>query len=142
MSIADIFSEAGIALAYGGVGILLMVAGFGVIDVLTPGKLNDQVFRDHNTNASLVVASGLIAVATIATVAILTSEDGVGWGLLSALIYGVVGLIVLAVSFVIIDLLTPGKLGAIVVQPEYHPAALVTASAHIAVGAIVAAAIS
>ena len=113
-----------------------------MIDLLTPGKLNDLIFEQRNRNAGLVVASGLLAMAAIAAVAILTAENDFGLGLLSAVLYGAVGLIVMAGAFWIIDLLTPGKLGDIVTDPAFHPAALVTASAHLAVGAIVAAAIS
>lgn len=48
----------------------------------------------------------------------------------------------MAVAFLVLDLVTPGKLGAIVVDREPHPAVWVTASCNIAVAAIVAASIA
>ena len=42
----------------------------------------------------------------------------------------------------LIDLLTPGKLGDIVTDPQPQPATWVTAVAHLGVGLIIAAALS
>ncbi|WP_229873719.1 DUF350 domain-containing protein [Streptomyces cirratus] len=56
--------------------------------------------------------------------------------------FGALGLVLMAVAFLVLDLVTPGKLGAIVVDPEPHPAVWVTASCNVAVAAIVAASIA
>lgn len=48
----------------------------------------------------------------------------------------------MAVAFRAVDLLTPGGLGAILVEPEPHPAVRVSASCNIAVAAVVSAAIA
>jgi hypothetical protein len=45
------------------------------------------------------------------------------------------------VAFVVLDLLTPGKLGAALMQVPFHPASLVTAAATLAVSAIIVASI-
>ncbi|WTE91122.1 DUF350 domain-containing protein [Streptomyces sp. NBC_01614] len=55
---------------------------------------------------------------------------------------GVLGLLLMAVAFLVLDLVTPGKLGAIVVDPEPHPAVWVSAACNLAVAAIVAASIA
>ncbi len=60
---------------------------------------------------------------------------------LTCLAYGVVGIALMALGYLIVDLLTPGKLGSIVAETELHPAAWVNASAHLAVAAVVATAI-
>ena len=132
------------AAAYGLVGIVLMAIGYGAVDLLTPGRLGDLVYVHRNRNAAILVASGALATGIIVTTSILTSESqaGLGPGLLSAALYGLVGVVLLAVSFVVVDLLTPGKLGEIVTDDHSHPAVYVTAASHLAVGAIVAAAIS
>ncbi len=44
-------------------------------------------------------------------------------------------------TFLVIDALTPGRLGEILVQPESHPAVWVQAIAHIGVAIIIAASI-
>jgi len=140
--LADLASGLVTGLAYGGVGAVLMVIGFVVVDLLTPGKLGELIWVRRNRNAALVLASGLAGTALIVVTAILTSEDSFAKGIVSTIGYGLVGLLLMAVSFFVVDLLTPGRLGDILVQDEPHPAAWVTAVAHVAVAAIVAAAIS
>ena len=129
-------------LAYGAIGLLLLAAGYIAIDVLTPGRLGDLIYRDRNWNAAAVVASGLIAIATIVVTAILTSHDDLDQGLAYAASFGILGVILLVVSFLVVDRFTPGDLGEIVCDHEHHPAVVVTVANHIAVGAIVAAAIT
>lgn len=43
----------------------LLVAGLKLFDLLTPGKLHDQVFGDRNVAASVVYGSVVIALAII-----------------------------------------------------------------------------
>jgi hypothetical protein len=129
-------------LAYGAIGLLLLAAGYIAIDVLTPGRLSDLIYRDRNWNAAAVVASGLIAIATIVVTAIITSHDDLDQGLAYAGSFGILGVILLVVSFLVVDKFTPGDLGALVCDHDRHPAVVVTVANHIAVGAIVAAAIS
>jgi uncharacterized membrane protein YjfL (UPF0719 family) len=129
-------------LAYGVLGLVLLALGYGAIDLVTPGRLSDLIYRDRCMNAAAVVSSGLIAIATIVTTAIITSHDDLDEGLASAGGFGLLGIVLLVVSFLVVDKLTPGELGEIVTHQEQHPAVLVTVANHLAVGAIVAAAIS
>ena len=129
-------------LAYGAVGLVLLAAGYVAIDLLTPGRLGDLIYRDRNWNAAAVVASGLIAIATIVVTAILTSHDDLDKGLVYAGSFGLLGVILLVISFLVVDRFTPGDLGELVCDQDRHPAVVVTVANHIAVGAIVAAAIS
>jgi uncharacterized membrane protein YjfL (UPF0719 family) len=129
-------------LAYGALGLVLLALGYGAIDLLTPGRLTDLIYRDRNWNAAAIVASGLVAISTILVTAILTSHDDLDKGLAYAGSFGVLGIILLVISFMVVDRLTPGDLGAIVCDTERHAAVVVTVANHIAVGAIVAAAIS
>jgi uncharacterized membrane protein YjfL (UPF0719 family) len=130
------------ALAYGGVGIALLALGYVLVDLVTPGNLRRQIWEQRNRNGAVVLVSGLVAVAIIVTTAILTSADGLLLGLLSTALYGVLGILVMAVAFALLDLATPGRLGALLVDEAPHPAVWVTAAVNLAVGAITAAAIS
>jgi uncharacterized membrane protein YjfL (UPF0719 family) len=130
------------SLAWAAVGVVLMALGFGLVDVLTPGKLGELIWRQRNPNAAIVLSSGLLGIAVIVVVAIITSHDSLVAGLVSTSVYGVVGLVLLGLSFVLLDAITPGKLGEILTEPVLHPAAWVTATVHLAVSAIIAAAIS
>lgn len=129
-------------LAYGLLGTVLMMLGFVLVDALTPGSLGTLIWSERNRNAALVLASGLVGIGAIVTTAILTSEDGLAAGLASTAGYGLLGLLLMGVSFFVVDLLTPGPLGPILVDEHPHPAAWVTATSHVAVASIVAAAIS
>lgn len=128
--------------AYAAVGLTLLAVGYVAIDLVTPGRLSTLIYVDRNTNSAAVVGSGLIAIATIVTTAIVVSEDSLGEGLASVAGYGLLGVVLLVLSFLVLDRVTPGDLGAIVCDPERHPAVIVTVTSHLAVGAIVAAAIS
>ncbi|MFI5840940.1 DUF350 domain-containing protein [Catenuloplanes sp. NPDC051500] len=131
-----------ITLSYGVVGIALMSVGYLLVDIATPGKLHVLIWENRNTNAAVLLVSNLIGVAIIVVAAIAASHDDFVQGLISTLAYGVVGLLLMAVAFLLLDAVTPGRLGEILVQPERHPAVWVTATIHIAAGAIIAAAIS
>ncbi len=137
-----LFEELAAGLLYGLVGIVLLVIGFFVIDLLTPGKLGRLLCEDRNRNAGVLVASGLLAIGLIVTSAILASEGDLAKGLGQAFGFGLVGILLLGVAFTIIDLITPGKLGDIVTGDTHEPMVYVTAASLVSVGGIVAAAIS
>lgn len=136
--LSDVFTEVGIAATYGLVGLVLMAVGFALVDVLTPGNLREQVWVQRNRNAAILAASNLIGVGIIVATAIAASEDDWGHGIVSTLAYGLLGLVLMGVSFVVVDAVTPGRLGAILVAEEAHPAVFVNGASHLAVSAIVA----
>lgn len=137
----SIFREAGIAAAFGVIGLALMTLGFVLIDLLTPGNLREQIWLHRNRNAALLVASNLLGVGIIVTAAISASANEVVAGLVSTAVYGVLGLVLMGLSFLVVDLLTPGRLGALLIEDTPHPATWVSAAAHLAVAAIVSAAL-
>ncbi|HZN19296.1 MAG TPA: DUF350 domain-containing protein [Micromonosporaceae bacterium] len=134
-------TDMAVILAYGGAGVLLMAVGYLLVDVATPGRLRDLIWVERNRNAAVLLASNLASVGVIVTAAIVASEDDFGAGIVSTLGYGVLGLVLMMVAFVLLDLATPGRLGEILVDPQPHPAVWVSAVVHLAVGAVVAAAI-
>lgn len=134
-------TDLAVVASYGVVGVILMAIGYLLVDVATPGSLRDLIWVQRNRNAALLLASGLIGVATIVTAAIAASHGDFGAGLLSAFGYGVVGLGLMAVAFTLLDLATPGRLGEILVEPDPHPAVWVSCVIHVALGGIIAAAI-
>ncbi|MFI7433515.1 DUF350 domain-containing protein [Micromonospora haikouensis] len=131
-----------VTLAYGVVGVVLMGIGYGLVDVATPGKLHELIWTERNRNAALLLSSNLLGVGTIVVAAIVASEDDFALGLVGAAAYGIVGLVIMAAAFLLLDAVTPGRLGELLVDPEPHPAVWVSAVVHLATGAIIAAAIS
>ncbi len=139
----DLGTDLASGLLYGVVGIALLALGFLVIDMLTPGKLGRQLTVDRNPNAGIIAASGLLAIGIIVTSAIIASEGSLAKGLGQAGGFGVIGILLLGLAFIVIDVITPGKLGDSLMGEEGHePMVLVMAAALLSVGGIVAAAIS
>jgi uncharacterized membrane protein YjfL (UPF0719 family) len=117
----------GQVLAYSGVGLVVLVAGFFVMDALTPGKLGELVM-EGNANAAVLAATTLVSLGLILWFAIFFT--GEAWhGLDDALVYGAVGVGAQAVGFVVLDALTPGRLGVICEDAKLHPAVLQIAMA-------------
>jgi uncharacterized membrane protein YjfL (UPF0719 family) len=139
--VSDVFGEVGIAATYGLVGLVLMALGFVLVDVLTPGNLREQVWTQRNRNAAILLASNLLGVGIIVATAIAASQGDWAEGLLSTAAYGILGLVLMGISFVVIDVFTPGKLGAMLMEEQSHPAVFVSGASHLAVSAIVAVAI-
>ena len=137
-----LFTDLLVTLAYGVVGVALMAVGYVLVDVATPGKLHELIWVERNRNAALLLASNLAGVGIIVVAAIAASADDFALGLVGAAAYGILGLVIMAASFLLLDMATPGKLGEILVDPEPHPAVWVSAVVHLATGAIIAAAIS
>ncbi|HVF76874.1 MAG TPA: DUF350 domain-containing protein [Solirubrobacteraceae bacterium] len=130
----------GQVLAYSGVGLVVLVAGFFVIDALTPGKLGALVM-DGNPNAAMLAATTLVSLGLILWFAIFFT--GAGWsGLDDALVYGAVGVGAQAVGFVVLDLLTPGKLNVICGHEKLHPASFVSAAVQLSVALVVCASLT
>lgn len=139
----NLLNDLAAGLLYGLVGIALLALGYFMIDLLTPGNLGRQLTEDRNRNAGIIVSSGLLSVGIVVTSAILASEGSLAEGLGQAGGFGVVGIGLLGAAFVVIDAITPGKLGRSVMGDDGHePMVFVTSAALLSVGAIVAAAIS
>lgn len=130
------------ALAYSAIGIVLMVLGYFIVDWLTPGKLGELIWTHRNRNAALLLASNTIGVGLIVVGAIWASSGDLVEGVVSTLVFGLIGLAAMAVAFVVLDLLTPGKLGEICTSEEPQPAVWVNSAMHIALGGVIAMALS
>lgn len=140
---SDLAEELAAVMLYGLVGIALLALGYRVMDMLTPGHLGRRLADERNRNAGVVAASGLLAVGIVVTAAIAAAEGSLLRGLGQAAAYGVAGIVLQAIAFGVIDLITPGRLGDSLMSAERHePLVYVTSAALIAVGAVVAAAIS
>ncbi|WP_433386776.1 DUF350 domain-containing protein [Micromonospora sp. KLBMP9576] len=138
----DLLSGAWQSVVFGVVGVGLMAAGFGLVDVLTPGRLRDLIWVRRNGNAALLLAANQLGIAGIVFTAILTSYSDFARGLASTIVFGLVGLAIMALAFFVLDLLTPGRLGEIIGSDEPHPAARVSAATHLGAALIVCACIA
>ena len=132
----------GYAAAYALLGVVLLVVGFASLDVLTPGRLAKHIWTERSVNAAIVLATGFLGQGVIVFAAIWTNgEAGFGSAFLYTAVSGLLGVVLQAASFVLIDLATPGKLGEVVCEVPFHPSSLVTAAAQISVSLAVVASI-
>jgi hypothetical protein len=130
------------SIAFTALGAVLLLGGFMLTDWLTPGRLRDQVWVDRNRNAAIFLTSAVVGMAAIAFTSIITTYADVLTGLVSTGIFGVLGLLLMAGAFRLIDVLTPGRLGELLVDEEPHPAVWVSSATNLAVAAIVCASIA
>lgn len=138
----DLLEGAGRSIVFGLIGIGLMAVGFLLIDLLTPGKLRDLIWVERNPNASLLLAANQLGIAVIVFTAIFTSFDSFGQGLASTVIFGLVGIGIMGLAFLVLDWMTPGKLGDVICTPERHGGAVVSAASHFGAALIVSACIA
>jgi Na+-transporting methylmalonyl-CoA/oxaloacetate decarboxylase beta subunit len=138
----ELLNGAGRSVVFGVVGIGIMALGFVMVDLLTPGKLKDLIWRDRNPNAALLLAANQLGVAIIVFTAIFTSYDSFTLGLASTVVFGIIGVAIMGFAFIVLDWLTPGKLGEVMCTPDRHPGATVSAATHFGAALIVAACIT
>jgi uncharacterized membrane protein YjfL (UPF0719 family) len=124
------------------VGALVLAAGFGLMDLLTPGSLRHLVFVEYRPNA-VAVASGMYsALAIVVMSAIIASSNELGQGLLDAAVYGIVGVLLQGVALVVLEVAVPGRFRDLIEADRLHPSAIATAVVLLAVGGVNAAALS
>ena len=138
----DLLSGAGRSIVFGLVGIGLMAVGFVLVDLLTPGKLRELIWHERNPNAALLLAANQLGIAAIVFTAIFSTYDSFGQGLASTVIFGLIGIALMGLAFLVLDWMTPGKLGEVICTPERHPGATVSAASHFGIALIVCACIA
>ncbi|GLZ43094.1 DUF350 domain-containing protein [Actinokineospora sp. NBRC 105648] len=138
---ADLGKGIGAIALYAIIGLVLMLIGFYAIDWTTPGKLSDLV-RTGKPNAVIVTASGMLSMALIIVVAIFFSASDLTAGLITSVVYGLIGIIVQVLAVRTLEWVTKLDVGATIESEKFAPASVVVAAVHIALGLIVAVAIS
>jgi uncharacterized membrane protein YjfL (UPF0719 family) len=130
------------AVLYFLVGIVVLVAGFVMVDALTPGKLRREVFVDRRPNAVVITAAMDVSLALLIVAAIRASSDQLGQGLLDTLVYGLVGVALQGIALAILEAAVPGRFRGFIDAEEFHPASIAAAVVLIVVGGINAVALT
>lgn len=137
-------------------GVGLLVAGFLALDAVTPGRLGDLLMGraedgsavSPSLDAGVLAAASMLATGLVVFTALWTNvHDGLGRSVLWTLVFGLIGVVAQTASFKVVDLLTPGDLGAVVTDvgrphDRIHPATLLAAAAQLATAGVVIAAIA
>lgn len=137
----EVLESMGAAAAYVGIGIVILVIGYVVTDLTTPGHLTKLIYRDRSANAAIIAGSNLFAIGIIVNFAIWVTHDDFLTGLWTTAAFGLLGVVLLAVADFVIDMLVPGDLRALTEEPTFHPATVVIGLTHVIVGTIIAASI-
>ncbi|MEU9884589.1 DUF350 domain-containing protein [Sphaerisporangium sp. NPDC051011] len=128
-------------LAYAVLGVLLLITGFYVIDMVTPGRLSKVIKDDRNPNAALLAASGLGALGLIVAASIWSSGGALREGLLATLVFGLVGIAVQTLGMIFFDRVVGISVRELVREPSLQPGAILLAVTHFAIGLITAVAV-
>jgi uncharacterized membrane protein YjfL (UPF0719 family) len=124
------------------VGMAVLVVGFVMVDVLTPGKLRRMVFVDRRPNAVVLACAMYVALAAVIISAIANSYSQLGQGLVGVAVYGLLGVVLQGIALLTLHFVIPGDFHEHVDEPELHPAAFATATMMLAVGGVTAVALS
>jgi uncharacterized membrane protein YjfL (UPF0719 family) len=124
------------------VAFVVLIAGFAMVNVLTPGNLRRLVFVERRPNAIVLACSMYAALAIVIVAAIFTSSNQLAEGLLGVALYGLVGVALQGTALVVLEIAVPGRFRDHIEAPELHPAAFATAVMLLSVGGVIAAALS
>lgn len=124
------------------VGAAVLVAGFLMVNLLTPGDLRRLVFIDRRPNAVVLAATMYVALAIVTIAAIYASSNQLAQGLIGVAVYGIVGVALQGVALVILEIAVPGRFREHIDVPALHPAVFATAVMLLAVAEVIAAALS
>jgi uncharacterized membrane protein YjfL (UPF0719 family) len=127
---------------YGGVGAAMLVVGFVVLDLATPGSFVERIRQDRSRNAGALAIGNLVAVGLVVSVAGFTSDGSVGEGLASMLVYGGLGIALQAVFLLAMSWSLRREMDGLLRAIELDPLALTVAVAGVMVGVVTAVAVS
>lgn len=130
----------GAILLYAVIGTLMMLIGFWAIDLTTPGKL-PQMVRAGLPNAVTITAAGMVSMAFIIVLAIYASIGSLLQGVVTSLVFGLIGIIAQVAAVRLLEWVTGIDIGDVIQDTEPRAAAKVVAAAHLALGLIVAVAV-
>ena len=142
VDINPVFRGAVATILYFLVGMAVLVVGFFMVDVLTPGKLRQLVFIDRRPNAVVVAGAMYFALTTVIVSAIVNSFSQLVQGLVGVAVYGLMGVVLLGIALLTMHLVIPGDFHEHVDDPELHPGSFAVALILLAVGGVTAAAVS
>ncbi|MDU0478981.1 DUF350 domain-containing protein [Staphylococcus chromogenes] len=112
-------------LVYFVIATIILLLGFGVLDLLTPGKLYRAVFVDHLPNAALIASGQIVGLAIIVITAVLVSPATLIDGALEVAVIGLLGILLQALSLVVMELLIPGRFRDLVLDRKPRAGAAV-----------------
>ena len=126
-------------LAYFVLAAVILVVGFVILDLITPGKLHELVFVHHLPNAAVITVAQQVSIGIIVVTAVLTSSDNLTQGLIETAVFGALGLVIQVIVMALLEVFIPGRFRGLVEDPKLRSGAVVAAVILVVVGAVNAA---
>lgn len=123
---------------YALLGVLLLLLGYFVIDLTTPGKLTTVIRTERNPNAAMLAASGIGAVALVIIAAIFSSGGQLIEGLTETVVFGLAGILAQALAIFAFDRVIGMDVKSLLSEPRLSPAAVLVGVTRVAIGLITA----
>ncbi|WP_288814439.1 DUF350 domain-containing protein [uncultured Corynebacterium sp.] len=124
------------SVAYFFIALLVLALSFVVQDLLTPGRLRDQVFVHHLPNAAVMAGSQLIAIGMVLVAAIATTEPNLVDGVIHVAVYSMLGLTLQTIVMVVVEIAIPGRFRNLVEDRKLRSSTLVLGVLLVVVGAV------
>jgi uncharacterized membrane protein YjfL (UPF0719 family) len=121
---------------YSIVGTLLLLLGYFVVDVVTPGRMASIFRTERNPNAAALEASGVLAVALIVVGAIFVSGGDLVQGLTQTIVFGLVGILAQTGAWLLFDRLIGIDIGRVIKEPRLCPEAVLVSVTRVSIGLI------
>jgi hypothetical protein len=121
---------------YSIVGTLLLLLGYFVVDVLTPGKLGSIIRTERNPNAAALAASGVFAVALIVVGAIFVSGGDLVQGLTETVVFGLIGILAQAGASLLFDRAIGMNVAGLMKEPGLCPETILVSVTRVSIGLI------
>ncbi|HXA57715.1 MAG TPA: DUF350 domain-containing protein [Streptosporangiaceae bacterium] len=122
--------------AYAGLGMVLFVVGFRVVDLATPGRLITVIRQERNPNATALATAGMVAIGLIVSFSIYASSGNLAEGLIATLAYGLVGIVVQTVAMLVFNLLIGVKVADLCAEPRLEPATVLLSVTYVMIGLV------
>ena len=126
-------------LAYFVLAAVILVVGFVILDLITPGKLHELVFVHHLPSAAVITVAQQVSIGIIVVTAVLTSSDNLTQGLIETAVFGALGLVIQVIVMALLEVFIPGRFRDLVEDPKLRSGAVVAAVILVVVGAVNAA---
>ena len=126
-------------LAYFVLAAVILVVGFVILDLITPGKLHELVFVHHLPNAAVITAAQQVSIGIIVVTAVLNSSDNLWQGLIETAVFGALGLAIQVIVMALLEVFIPGRFRDLVEDPKLRSGAVVASVILVVVGAVNAA---
>ncbi|QGU01247.1 hypothetical protein CKALI_01740 [Corynebacterium kalinowskii] len=119
--------------------LFVLLIGFGVLDLLTPGKLYRAVFVDHLPNAAIVAIAQQIGLGIIVVTAVLGSPESLIEGVTEVVVIGLLGVALQSIALVVLEMLIPGRFRDLVLDHKLRSGAIAAGVLLVVIAAVNAA---